>query len=59
MEEVTPCEEDNMPYKVGILNVNLDTPTKAPDEGWQDDDNFIEHLMGVILVQQYNLKKGL
>ena len=46
-------------YKVGVLNVNLDTPTQAPDEGWQDDDNLTEHFMGVILVQQYNLKKGL
>ena len=57
MEEVTPGEEDNIPYKVGVLNVNLDTPTQAPDEGWQDDDNLTENLMGVILVQQYNLKK--
>ena len=48
-----------MPYKVGVLNVNLDTPTQAPDEGWQDDDNLTEHLLGVILVQKYNLKKGL
>ena len=48
-----------MPYKVGVLNVNIDTPTQAPDEGLQDDDNLTEHLLGVILVQQYNLKKGL
>ena len=59
LEEVTPGEEDNMPYKVGVLNVNLDTPNRAPDEGWQDDDNLTEHFLGVILVQQYNLKKGL
>ena len=50
LEEVTPGEEDNMPYKVGVLNVNLDTPTQAPDEGWQDDDNLTEHFLGVILV---------
>ena len=24
-----------------------------------DDDSLTEHLLGVILVQQYNLKKGL
>ena len=48
-----------MPYKVGVLNVKLDTPTQAPDEGQQDDDNSTEHFLGVILVQQYNLKKGL
>ena len=59
LEEVTPGEEDNMPYKVGVLNVNLDTPTQAPYEGWQDDDNLIDRLLGVILVQRYNLKKGL
>ena len=51
LEEVTPGEEDNMTYKVGVLNVNLDTPTQAPDEGWQDDDNLTEHLLRVILVQ--------
>ena len=33
LEEVTPGEEDNMSYKVGVLNVNIDTPTQAPDEG--------------------------
>ena len=40
MEEVTQDEEYNMPYKVGVLNANLDTSTQAPDEGWQDDDNL-------------------
>ena len=59
LKEVTQGEEDNMTSKVVVLNVNLDTPTQAPDEGWQDDDNLTEHLLGVILVQQYNLKKGL
>ena len=48
-----------MPYKVGVLNVNIDTPTQAPDEGWQDDDNLTDHFLGVVLFQQYNLKKGL
>ena len=46
-------------YKVGVLNVILDNPTQAPDEGLQDDDNLTEHLLSVIFVQQYNLKKGL
>ena len=32
---------------------------QAPDEGWEDDDTLTEHLLGVILVQQYKLKKGL
>ena len=44
---------------MGVLNVNLDTPTQAPYEGWQDDDNLTEHFLGVISVPQYNLKKGL
>ena len=44
---------------MGILNVNLDNPTQAPDEGWQDGDNLTDHFLGVILVQKYNLKKGL
>ena len=59
MEEVNPVEEDNIPYKAGELNVNIDTPTQAPYEGWQDGDNLTEHFLGVILVQQYILKKGL
>ena len=44
---------------MGVLNVNIDTPNQTPDEGWQDDDNLTEHLLGLILVQQYYLKKGL
>ena len=50
-----------VPYKMGVINLNIDTQVQvqAPDEGWKDDDSLTEHLMGVILVQQYNLKKGL
>ena len=46
---------------MGVVNLNIDTPVQvqAPDEGWADDDSLTEHLLGVILVQQYNLKKEL
>ena len=46
---------------MGVVNLNIDTPVQvqAPDDGWADDDSLTEHLLGVILVQQYNLKKGL
>eukprot|EP00957_Ditylum_brightwellii_P064289 4878750-Ditylum_brightwellii.AAC.1 len=39
----------------------MDTPVQAqtPDEGWRDDNNLTEHLLGVNLAQHYNLKKGL
>ena len=49
------------PYKMGVVNLNIDTlvQVQAPDEGWEDDDSLTEHLLGVILDQQYNLKKGL
>ena len=47
------------PLYKGVLNVNPYTLNKAPYEGWQDDDNLKENFLGVILVQQYNLKKGL
>ena len=59
LNEVVPF--GNMPYKMGVINLNMDTPVQvqAPDEGWEDDDSLMEHLLGVILVQQYNLKKGL
>ena len=50
-----------MPYKMGVINLNMDTPVQVQtsDEGWRDDDSLMEHLSGVILVQQCNLKKGL
>ena len=46
---------------MGVINLNMNTPVQieTPDEGWLDDDSLREHLLGVILVQQYNLKKGL
>ena len=49
------------PYQMGVINLNMNTlvQIETPDEGWQDDDSLTEHLLGVILVQQYNLKKGL
>ena len=59
LDEVLPSGEENMKHKMGVINLNLDTPMQAPDEGWEDDDTLTEHLLGVILVQQYNLKKGL
>ena len=59
LNEVVPFGDT--PYKMGVVNLNIDTPVQvqAPDEGWVDDDSLTEHLLGVILVQQYNLKKGL
>eukprot|EP00957_Ditylum_brightwellii_P068093 5168473-Ditylum_brightwellii.AAC.1 len=50
-----------MPYKMDVINLSMDTSVQlqTPDEGWQDDNSLTEHLLGVILVQQYNLKKGL
>ena len=43
------------------IHLNMDTPVQVqtPDEGWEDDDSLTKYLLGVILVQQYNLKKGL
>ena len=59
LNEVMPFGDT--PYKMGVVNLNIDTPVQvqAPDDGWADDDSLTEHLLGVILVQQYNLKKGL
>ena len=49
------------PYKMGVVNLNIDTPVQVqtPDEGLEANNSLTEHLLGVILVQQYNLKKGL
>ena len=59
LDEVIPNDEEISDHKMGVINVNLDTPVQAPDDGWLDDEALTEHLLGVILVQQYNLKKGL
>eukprot|EP00957_Ditylum_brightwellii_P067358 5113240-Ditylum_brightwellii.AAC.1 len=39
----------------------MDTPVQAqtPDKGWRDGNSLTEQLLGVILAQNYNLKKGL
>ena len=59
LNEVVPFGD--MPYKMGVINLNIDTLVQAqtPDEGCEDDDSLTEHLLGMIVVQQYNLKKGL
>eukprot|EP00957_Ditylum_brightwellii_P041004 3104349-Ditylum_brightwellii.AAC.1 len=59
LSDVVPS--DTMPYKMGVINLNMDIPVQVqtPDEGWVDDNSLTEHLLGVTLVQQYNLKKGL
>ena len=59
LNEVVPF--GNMPYKMGVINLNMDTlvQVQIPDEGWEDDDSRMEHLVGVILVQQYNLNRNL
>ena len=61
LNEVVPFGDT--PYKMDVVNLNIDTPVQVqvqtPDEGWEDNDSLTDHLLGVILVQQYNLKKGL
>ena len=42
---------------MGVLNVNRDAPMKASTRNWMDDISLDEHLLEVVLVQQYNLKK--
>ena len=45
---------------MGVVNLNIDTlvQIQVPYEGWADNDSLTEHLLGVILVQQYNLSRG-
>ena len=59
LDEVHPEGGEMNDQKMGVINLNLDTPSQAPDGGWQDDYSLTEHLLGGILVQQYNLKKGM
>ena len=44
---------------MGVLNFNLDATMKDPARNWMDDSSLDEHLLGVVIVQQYNLKIGL
>ena len=44
-----------IPYKMGVLNVNLDATVKAPSRNWMDESSLDENLLVVVLVQQYNL----
>ena len=44
---------------MGVLNVNLDAPVKSAVRSWMDDSSLDEHLMVVVLVQEYNLIKGM
>ena len=44
---------------MGALNVNIDATVKAPGINWIDDSSLDEHMLGMVLVQQYNLKKVL
>ena len=45
LNEVVPFGDT--PYKMGIVNLNIDTPVQvqAPDEGWEDNDSLTEHLL--------------
>ena len=44
---------------MGVLNVNIDAPVKDTSRNWMDDSSLDEYMLGVVLVQQYNLKNGL
>ena len=44
---------------MGILNVNCKIPVTEPNRDRIHDSNLEEQMLGVILVQQYNLKKGM
>ena len=44
---------------MGVLNVNLDETVKATARNCMDDIILDEHMLGVVLVQQYNLIKVL
>ena len=56
MEEIIPGD-GLIPCKMGVLNVSPDAPVKSPARNWMDDSSVDEHLLGVVLFQQYNLIK--
>ena len=44
---------------MGVLNVHIDAPVKAPLRNWMDDSSLDEHLLVVVLVKHFNLRNGL
>ena len=58
LSEITPGEGE-IPYKMGVLNMNCVPPVKEVSQDWMDDKDLEGQVLGVILVQQYNLKKGM
>ena len=44
LEEIIPGD-GVIPYKMGVLNVNLDTLVKSPARNWMDDSSLGEHLL--------------
>ena len=58
LSEIAPGEGE-IPYKMGVLNINCAPPVKGASRDWMNDEVLEEQMLGVILVQQYNLKKGM
>ena len=58
LSEITPGDGEIL-YKMGILNINCKAPETEPDRDQMNDSDLDEQMLGVILVQQYNLKKGM
>ena len=58
LSDITPGEGE-IPYNMGILNMNCEPPVKEASRDWMNDSDLEEQMMGVILVQQFNLKKGI
>ena len=58
LEEIIPGDGE-IPYKMSVINVNLDATTEVPARNWMYERSLDKHLLGLVLVQQYNLKKGL
>ena len=44
LEEIIPGD-GVIPYKMGVLNVNLDAPVKAPERNWMDDSSLDKHML--------------
>ena len=58
LSKIAPGREE-IPYKMGILNMNCAPPVKGDSRNRINGADLEEQMLGLILVQQYNLKKGM
>ena len=57
LDEVVPS--GTMPYKMGVINLNMDTPVQVqtPDEGWEDGSEILLRYQQMVLLSIPRLRR--